>query len=154
MKTEISAGAVVFRIENGLIKYLLLRYPAINHRSGVDYWDFVKGHLEPGETDAQTILREAAEETGLTDLGLIDGFCRKMEYFFTFEGKKIFKVVNFYLAKTNTEKITLSDEHNDFVWLPFDRAREALSFANAKQVLVEANLYLIENLKIEDQNES
>ena len=29
-------------------------------------WSLPKGHIEPGETDAQTALRELMEETGLT----------------------------------------------------------------------------------------
>ncbi len=142
MKTEISAGAVIFREEDGEIKYLLLRYPAVNHRAGVDYWDFVKGHIEVGESELETVVREAEEETGLADLEFIDGFRQTMEYFFTFEGQKISKVVDFRLARTSTEKIVLSDEHNDFVWLPFEKAHEALSFANAKEVLKEANDFL------------
>ncbi len=142
MKTEISAGAVVFRKENGQINYLLLRYPAVCHRSGADYWDYVKGHLEDGESEMETVIREADEETGLKDLEFVEGFCARMEYFFTFEGHKIFKIVKFYLAKTNTKTIVLSHEHNDFVWLPYEEAYKALSFGNAKEVLKKANDFL------------
>jgi bis(5'-nucleosidyl)-tetraphosphatase len=142
MKTEISSGAVIFRKEGGVIKYLLLRYPAICHRSGYDYWDFVKGHIDAGETELETIIREAQEETGLNDLQFVDGFGQKMEYFFAFEEKKIFKIVNFCLAKTMTEKIILSHEHNDFAWLPYQEAYVALSFDNAKKVLKAANDFL------------
>lgn len=152
MKTEISAGAVIFRKgQNGENHFLLLRYPAINHRSGVDYWDFVKGHIEDGETRLQTIVREAQEETGLDDLEFVDGFCSRMKYFFAYKEEKIFKIVDFYLAQTRTEKIILSDEHNDFTWLPYEEAHDALSFANAKEVLKKANDHL-KNLKFKNQN--
>jgi 8-oxo-dGTP pyrophosphatase MutT (NUDIX family) len=142
MKTEISAGAVIYRKENGQNLFLLLRYPAVCHRSGRDYWDYVKGHIESGESERETIMREAAEETGLSDLKLAEGFLQKMEYFFTFEGQKIFKIVNFRLAETFSQDIVLSDEHNDFAWLPFDEAYKALSFDNAKKVLAAANEFL------------
>ena len=121
---------------------MLLRYPAINHRSGRDYWDYVKGHVEKGEKELETIVREAEEETGLRDLEFVDGLSYAMEYFFVFEGKKIFKIVNFRLALTKTKEIVLSDEHNDFAWLPYEEAYAALSFDNAKQVLKKANEFL------------
>lgn len=123
-------------------KYLLLRYPAVCHRSGVDYWDFVKGHVEKGEKELETIIREAEEETGLRNLEFVEGFSQTMEYFFIHEGKKIFKSVNFRLAEAPTKEIVLSDEHNDFAWLPYEQAYAALSFDNAKQVLKEANDFL------------
>ena len=72
----------------------------------------------------------------------MEGFNETMEYFFTYEGKKIFKVVNFCLARTKTEKIVLSDEHNDFAWLPYKEAYDILSFDNAKKVLEKANDFL------------
>lgn len=142
MPVEISAGAVIFRKENNQNLFLLLRYPAVNHRSGIDYWDYVKGHVERGEKELETIIREAQEETGLRDLEFVEGFSQTMKYFFVFQGKRIFKIVNFRLASTKTKDIALSDEHNDFAWLPYGRAYEALSFGNAKQVLAAANDYL------------
>ena len=143
MPKEVSAGAVVFRKERGNIYYLLLRYPAVCHRSGVDYWDFIKGHIEAGESELETIVREAEEETGLRDLEFVEGFSQTMEYFFIHDGKKIFKSVSFRLAETLTKEIILSDEHNDFSWLPYQEAYTALSFDNAKQVLKKAYEYLV-----------
>jgi len=78
----------------------------------------------------------------LRDLEFVDGLSYAMEYFFVFEGKKIFKIVNFRLALTKTKEIVLSDEHNDFAWLPYEEAYAALSFDNAKQVLKKANEFL------------
>ncbi|MFA6376441.1 MAG: NUDIX domain-containing protein [Candidatus Paceibacterota bacterium] len=147
MPKEVSAGVVVFRKEGGNIYYLLLRYPAICHRAGVDYWDFVKGHIEAGESELETIVREAEEETGLRGLEFVEGFSQTMEYFFIHEGKKIFKSVSFRLAEASTKEIVLSDEHNDFAWLPYEQAYAALSFDNAKQVLEEADEHL-EKLKM------
>jgi 8-oxo-dGTP pyrophosphatase MutT (NUDIX family) len=146
MKFEKSAGAIIFRDDNGISRFLLLRYPAVCHRSGRDYWDFVKGHVEAGESELETIIREAEEETGLRDLEFVPGFSQKMEYFFTFEDQKIFKIVNFRLAQTFSKDIVLSDEHNDFAWRPYDEAYAALSFGNAKTVLKSANDFL-EKLK-------
>jgi 8-oxo-dGTP diphosphatase len=36
------------------------------HRSYPDCWDIIGGHVESGETLAQTLVREVVEETGVT----------------------------------------------------------------------------------------
>jgi 8-oxo-dGTP diphosphatase len=36
------------------------------HRSYPDCWDIIGGHVEPGETIEQTLVREVEEETGVT----------------------------------------------------------------------------------------
>ena len=49
-KQEISAGALIFYIENNEPFFLLLKYPT--------YWGFPKGHIEKGENEEQTAKRE------------------------------------------------------------------------------------------------
>ena len=142
MRFEKSAGAIIFRRENDINKFLLLHYPSIAHRSKRDYWDFVKGHVEKGESEANTVIREAEEETGIKDLVFVAGFYAEMKYFFRFEGELIFKMATFCLAQTETGAITLSGEHNDFIWLPYDEAYKMLSFENAKAILERANNFL------------
>ena len=142
MNFEKSAGAIIFRKENNVNKFLLLHYPSAVHRTGKDYWDYVKGHVENGEKELETVVREAEEETGIKDLKFVDGFREAMKYFFRFEGKLIFKIVTFRLAETRTDTVILSGEHNDFLWLPYKEAYEMLSFENAKAILGKANEFL------------
>ncbi len=142
MLDETSAGAIIFRKESDTVLYLLLHYPSASHRSKRDYWDFVKGHVEKGESELDAVIREAKEETGINDLTFIDGFYATMKYFFRFEEELIFKVATFRLAQTQTETITLSGEHDDFIWLPYKEAHEMLSFKNAKAILERANNFL------------
>ena len=59
MEQEKSCGAVIFRKHHGNTELLLIK-----HTNG-GHWSFPKGHVEPGETEAQTALREVREETGL-----------------------------------------------------------------------------------------
>ena len=56
---EKSCGAVVFCQKDSDIKFLLVR-----ERSG--FWCFPKGHMEAGESEQETALREVKEETGIT----------------------------------------------------------------------------------------
>ena len=66
MPKEKSAGAIIYRMENGVAQYLLLHYtPSSKGKRG--QWGFAKGHVEAGETEIQTAKREIAEETGITE---------------------------------------------------------------------------------------
>ena len=98
---ERSAGAILFNDVGSARKYLLLKYPA-------GHWDFPKGNVEKGESEGQTVLREVNEETGLDEVKLIDGFRRKIEYFYRRENKSVHKEVVFLLAETNKDEVKLS----------------------------------------------
>ena len=134
---EKSAGAVIFRESSNGVLFLLLHYPS-------GHWDFVKGKIEKNENPQQTVFRETKEETGISDLNFIDGFEKNIEYDFQYDDELIHKKVTFYLVKTNTEKITISDEHLDFVWLDFKNALEKITYQNSKSVLSKANKFLVE----------
>lgn len=135
MPLEKSAGAVIFRKERGIVKYLLLHYES-------RHWDFPKGHIEKGEKELETVKREVEEETGLKDLEFIEGFKEWIKYFFRYKEKNVFKIVTFYLAETKTEKVEISFEHIDYKWLPYEEALEQLTFKNAKEILERANDFL------------
>lgn len=132
---EKSAGAVIFRDSHEGVVFLLLHYPS-------GHWDFVKGKIEKNENPYQTVVRETKEETGISDLSFIDKFEESVEYDFEFEGKLIHKKVILFLAKTNTEKIKISHEHVDFVWLDYENALKKITFENAKSVLSKSNQLL------------
>lgn len=142
MPFEKSVGVIIFRREKGKKLFLLLNYPALSHRAKRDYWDFPKGHIEEGETELDTAKREAKEETGITELSFIEGFKESIRYFFQYQGKKIFKVVVFYLAETKEKEVKISFEHKGFKWVPFEEALSLLSFKNNKEVLKKAHEFL------------
>jgi len=141
MSFEKSVGAVIFRKEKGIVKYLLLHYPS-SSKSPREYWGFPKGHVENGEGELDTVQREVEEETGLKDLKFIEGFKKRIKYFFKFKGETIFKIVTFYLAETKTNKIEVSSEHIAYQWLPYKEALGQLTFNNAKEILKRANDFI------------
>lgn len=83
---EKSCGVLPYRIKNGQQEFLLV-FEAFSQ-----CWSLPKGHIEAGETDVQTALRELYEETGLTaklDISRfasvtypISGFARKEVVFY------------------------------------------------------------------------
>ena len=68
IKREKSCGVLVLRRQEDELYVVLLR-----HRFG-GHWSFPKGHVEAGESERQTALREVREETGLTGIKLMEGF--------------------------------------------------------------------------------
>ena len=142
MREQKSAGIVLFRNASNKNEFLLLNYPQ-------GHWDFIKGKIEQGETLYETASRETKEETGISDIEFIDGFEESVEYNFKFKNEDIHKIVVFFLAKTNEKKITLSHEHNDFVWMEYDDAIKKTTFRNAKNVLSKTNEFLLNTTNLE-----
>ena len=134
MLHEKSCGAVVF-VKNAEIIFLLLQYEA-------GHWDFVKGNVEPNESEQDTVLRELKEETGIVATQTLEGFKEKISYFYRRQGSTVHKEVVFFLIETDTKKVTLSFEHIGFDWLNYERAMEKLTFKNAKDVLQKAHAFL------------
>jgi bis(5'-nucleosidyl)-tetraphosphatase len=115
-------------IKNSEVKYLLLHYQA-------GHWDFVKGNVESGESEKDTVVRELREETGIADATFIENFREKIEYFYRRQGTTIHKEVVFFLIQTHTEEVKISYEHVGYTWLNYQHALEKLTFKNAKNVL-------------------
>ena len=96
MIEETSAGIVLFRKEDSKILFLLLHYPS-------GHWDFVKGKMEKGESIRETAIREAQEETGITDITFLENFEEWIKYDFQYQGELVHKKVVFFLAETKTK---------------------------------------------------
>jgi len=135
MKQEFSAGVVVYHQTPQHRYYLLLHY-------GAGHWDFPKGHIEKGENKQQAALRELQEEAGL-ELALQEGFEHSFSYFFKNKAHElILKEVYFFVAACPHKKVTLSFEHTDFAWLPFDKAIDQLTYNNAQELLTAVDGWL------------
>ena len=152
MPREKSAGAIIYRLENGVPHYLLLHYPS-------GHWEFPKGHIEGKETEEETLKREVVEETGINDIKIIPGFKKYIKYFFRQYTEKIsgqpasapglrrgkasgpwvFKLVVFFIAETKTKEVKISSEHLGFLWLPIAEAIKKTTFKNSKMLLKEAD---------------
>ena len=125
---ERSAGIVLYRESATKKFFLLLLYPS-------GHWDFVKGKIEKNEDNRQAAIRETREETGITDVEFVDGFEERIHYTYQFFGKIVQKEVVFFLGKTKTEDVKLSEEHLDHIWLEFDDALAKTTYQNAKNLL-------------------
>ncbi|MEM2902479.1 MAG: NUDIX hydrolase [Candidatus Bathyarchaeia archaeon] len=127
-KRLISAGGLVFRIEEGRPIFLLLGFRKRNT------WCLPKGLIEEGETEVEAAMREVMEETGLKNLSLIDKI-GDIHYSFWSKGRNFDKTVHFYLFETSQRETTVGEEHDMYAWFSYERAMEALSYRNEREIL-------------------
>merc|ERR1719402_1599510 len=108
------------------IEYLLMQTSY-----GENHWTPPKGHVDPGEDDLTTALRETKEEAGLgqEDLRVIQEFQHQLHY----EVRGRPKDVLYWLAELRDPgtAVTLSEEHQDFRWA---RLEEACTLAQYKDL--------------------
>ena len=131
---EKSCGFVVYRESEGVREYLLVS--ALNNKYG-----FPKGHVERGETEYETAVRELKEETNL-EVRFVNGFRRQIEYILPQKRDTIKHCVYFLGEYTEGELIRQEEEVLDAVFVGFDHAMQMIPFANARAVLQEADEYL------------
>ncbi len=136
MEKEYSAGFILFRSDQESREYLLLHYKG-------GHYDFPKGHLEAGEDELTAAKRELHEETGITQINIFDDFEKHLTYQFHRGPYLIEKKVTFFLAETSEKDVTISHEHLDYIWLPYEQAVLKVTFPNARSILVNAEKYLI-----------
>ncbi len=169
-KKEITAGFIVYRPTQEGVKFLILY-----HRGA--YWNFPKGHIEAEEKSLQAAIRETREETGLkqSDLKIIPGFKAYEKFYFRKKGSRsrlgpvshtilpvkpgvsaggsenVFKIVIFYLARTNQRQINISFEHSGFGWFLYRDAMKILGkYKDSQRVLTQA----YEFIKNKDKNKN
>lgn len=100
------------------------------------YWEFPKGKMEEGERELDTLRREIFEETGIKRFRLVRNFRKVMYYDFSYHGRVIRRKVVYYLIQTN-ERVHISDEHTQYMWVPLLRARRRLKHKNQVRLLQE-----------------
>lgn len=122
---ETSCGVVL--VNYGTV--LLLQYPQ-------GHWDLPKGHVEDADGEkTATMLRELAEETGITVVNVLNGFEERTEYSFRHKGKRQDKQVYWYVAETEQMEVRLSHEHRGYLWLDWDQALETLTHDETRGVV-------------------
>ena len=74
------------------------------------------GRIEPGEHWEEALKREVQEETGITDFD-IESPLFVGEWFPTIKGTPTHIVAMFHLCRTTTDRVILSTEHDNYVWV-------------------------------------
>ena len=136
LRYEKSCGAVVCCQKDNEIMYLLAC-----ERSG--YWVFPKGHMEAGESEHDTALREVKEETGL-EVTFVEGFRMLDEHSLAREGRpNTIKQTVYFLAKFENQMFVPQEtEISKIALMDYETAMETLQFESFKQILTQAHRFL------------
>lgn len=129
MTMEKSCGALVFRRFHGNTELLLIK-----HANG-GHWSFPKGHVEPGETEVETALREIKEETGI-DVIIDPSFREVISYSPKKDTQK--DVIYFVARAQNYDYTPQEEEIAQIKWVEINRAHTILTYDNDKQLVNKA----------------
>jgi 8-oxo-dGTP pyrophosphatase MutT (NUDIX family) len=119
---------------------------AIRPRGRERIWALPKGHIDDGESAAETAMREVREETGVE--GRLVEKLGDIRYVYTASwegasGERIFKVVSFFLLRAGRGRIGEIDEAMrievaEARWLPLDEAPRLLSYDGERKMAAKA----------------
>lgn len=125
MVYEKSCGALVLRREEDHYFILMIRHKAKGNRS------FPKGHVEAGETEYITAMREVMEETS-SRIAILGDFRATVNYS---PSPGVMKEVVYFLAfTTNADIKPREGEIAEVEWIPLEEAEACLAHENDKTV--------------------
>ena len=121
---EKSCGAIIFNEDKVLV---------VKQTSG--FYGFPKGHVEIGETEKETAIREIKEETGL-DIKIISDKRYTQSYIVK---ENVHKDVVFFLAsiENNNEKRQV-EEIEEILWIDINEVENVLTYDSLKELWKEA----------------
>ncbi|MBE6788077.1 MAG: NUDIX domain-containing protein [Ruminococcaceae bacterium] len=138
MVYEKSCGSVLYR-NNDELRILVIKQA----RNG--NWSFPKGHVENGETEIETAVREVKEEVGIS-VQPLDGFREVICYN---PRSNIQKEVVYFVSLSPSPTVKIQKEEvSDYKWVRPNHALKTLTFKNDREVLKKALKFLRENGKI------
>ena len=144
LQYEKSCGAVVFTHSNGGIKYVIIQ-------SLERYYGFPKGHMEEGETEVETALREIYEETGL-QVHILDGFRCEDEH--PIPSKPgVMKTIVYFAAEYEDQQLRHQPEELLSVKLmTLEEAMDAFQWESSRRILREVADFLTVRIKMSEMN--
>ena len=107
-------------------------------RRGRLLWSLPKGHVEAGETAADTAVREVQEETGI--LGRVIATLGTIDFWFVADGRRVHKTVHHFLllAEGGLDSLELSDadiEVTEVAWVPLPEVGGRLAYADERRLV-------------------
>ena len=137
MKYIKSCGFVAYKQIKNKNYYLIIK--SLNGDVG-----FPKGHMEIGESELQTAIRELKEETGI-DVEAISGFRCQIEYPLPKVPDAIKQTV-YFLGKCTSDNIVCQEaEVAAASFVSYDEALKILTFEETRNILKEAEFFIVSN---------
>ncbi len=117
MKADIIVKSIIF---DRTFSRVLLVQRGSDDPTGANTWENAGGNIEYGEKPEEAIKREIREETGIADIVI-----ERVAYVTVVYGEKPYLIIA-YLCRSETEAVTLSDEHQAFVWADKESCKRML----------------------------
>ena len=143
MRAPFQILAIPYRIIDGMPQYCVFR------RSDSGQWQFIAGGGEDNETLLNAAKRETLEEAGVQSnkwmplaslcylpVTVIAEKCRQHW------NKDTLVIPEYTYAFECTDEVTLSDEHTEYAWLPYEEAVRKLQWDSNRTALYELNYRL------------
>ncbi len=137
MRTTNIAQGVVYRYKDAGLEFLIIkRVP-----SDGGFWQAITGTIEDGEDATQTLIRELAEEAGITTTLHVSD-CLEIYNWESTEYELMGKDHVFAVEVGDSTDIVInSEEHSEFRWLALDDAAKLLKFDGNKQSMKTVSKY-------------
>ena len=138
MEREFSAGGVLIKTIRG--RPMLAAIRPQGKPAGT--WALPKGNIDPGETPAETAVREVLEETGVE--GALVEKLGDVKYTYTRRGGvRVFKIVSFFLLRAGRGRLGEIEERMrievaEARWLPLDEAPSLLAYGGEREMAEKA----------------
>jgi 8-oxo-dGTP pyrophosphatase MutT (NUDIX family) len=138
VEREFSAGGVLIKAIRGRAMVAAIRPQGKPEGT----WALPKGNIDPGETPAETAVREVLEETGVQ--GRLVEKLGDVKYTYSRRGgDRVFKIVSFYLLRAGPGRIgeieePMRIEVEEARWLPLDEAPSLLAYGGERQMAAKA----------------
>lgn len=122
MKKEKSCGCIILNNKNQILLIL----------QNAGHWGLPKGHVEEGETEEQTAIREVKEETNVDVI-----VNTNLRYNMVYNPKEdVEKEVIYFIAKnTSNDCKPQLEEVQEMKWLDIDNAINTITYENSKDLL-------------------
>lgn len=128
---EATAGGVVYRkTKQGVVEILLIQ-------DAKDRWTIPKGHIEEGETAKQAAEREIIEETGLTNVSVLN-WLGKINFRYRRQQSLVLMTTQIYLVRAEGD----TDDHqkekwmNDIAWFTTTDALDKIEYEDIGKLIL------------------
>ena len=143
---------IPYRITNNKIEYCIFK------RKELQIWQWISGGAEDFDKDIlETAKREFFEETQISDVKIealearttipVVGIMKDFVW-----GKDVFFATEYTFATNiGNKQITLGDEHEEYRWVDYEKARDLLKFDSNRNALWELDVKLKRRIESEDK---
>ncbi|HSX28081.1 MAG TPA: NUDIX pyrophosphatase [Candidatus Saccharimonadales bacterium] len=134
------ALATVYRRKDNRFEFLVIK--RVPDDGG--FWQPITGGIDAGETPRETVIREIAEEVGISELLHVSEELARHEFELD-DGRRASDILHAVEVPVHAE-VVLSHEHEDHHWLPLEDAIALLKFDTNKAAMRLALQYAQANL--------